>query len=149
MPATLARLRISVLRLTRAGNTTAALLAAGTGRAASIFVAWSTDDGAHWALSPRLLLHGAAVSSASFGPGGAAAVVIAGRRGAVITDGQTWKALPSLPRGTATVAQGSAGTFQALAVHRATLTIWQASAQGTGWLKTQTIRVPIQYGSSG
>jgi hypothetical protein len=148
LPATLARQRISVLRLTRAGRTTAALIAAGTGRATRIFAAWSTDDGVHWALSPQLRLHGAAVTSASF-RSGSAAVVVAGRRGAVITDGQTWKALPSLPPGTATIAQGPTGTFQALAVHRSTLTVWQASALSAAWRMTQTISVPIQYGSSG
>ncbi len=39
--------------------------------------------------------------------------------------------------------------MQALAAHRATLTIWQTSPAGTSWIKTQAIRVPIQYGSSG
>jgi len=39
--------------------------------------------------------------------------------------------------------------MQALAVHQAALTIWQASPGSTSWTKTQAIRVPIQYGSSG
>jgi len=148
VPAALARLHITVLRLTRTGNATTALLAAGTGPGASILAAWSAD-GRHWALSPPFRVHGAALTSASFGPGGAAAVVMTGHHGAVITMGQAWKALPDLPPGTATLAPGPAGTFQALAVHRATLTIWQVSAAGTAWVKTQAIGVPIQYGSSG
>ena len=36
----------------------------------------------------------------------------------------------------------------ALAVHRGTLTIWQLPSGGAAWTKTQTINVPIQYGSS-
>jgi hypothetical protein len=96
-----------------------------------------------------LSLHGAALTSASFGPDGTAALVITGHHGAVITSGQAWKTLPDLPPGTAPLAPGPAGTFQALAVHWATLTIWQTGAQGTSWHDTQTINVPAQYGSSG
>ncbi len=99
-----------------------------------------------WALSPPLSLHGTALTSASFGPSGTAAVVLTGSRGAAITPGHTWQALPP---GTATLAPGRAGTMQALAVHQAALTIWQASPGSTSWTKTQAIRVPIQYGSSG
>jgi len=150
LPAALARQRVTVLRLTRTGNSMTALLTAGTGPGEPILAAWSTDDGGHWTLSAPLRLGGAAVTSASFGPGGAACVVMTGRHGAVITGGRAWKALPDLPPGTATLAPGPAGTFQALAVHRGALTVWQTSARGTAWLKkTQTINVPIQYGSSG
>jgi hypothetical protein len=44
---------------------------------------------------------------------------------------------------------GADGTADALAVHRATLTIWQLASTTASWVREQTIDVPIQYGSSG
>ncbi len=149
LPAAVARQDITVLGLIRAGHQTAALLAAGRGPAASLLVAWSADGTAHWTISPPLALRGAPVASASFGPGGATAVALAGHRGDVITTGHQWQALPGLPPGTATLAVGPSGTMDALAVRRARLTIWQAVPGGQAWTRTQVISVPIQFGSSG
>ena len=75
---------VQVLRLTSTASGTVALLVAGTGPAASLLAAWSADGGSHWALSPPLRLDGAAVSSASFGPGGTAAIVLNGSRGQTV-----------------------------------------------------------------
>ena len=149
LPAAVERQQITVLRLVRAGQQTAVLLAAGSGRAASVLVAWSAGGTGHWTVSPPLALHGAPVASASFGPGGATAIALAGHRGDVITAGHQWQALPVLPPGTATLAVGPSGTVDALAVRRARLTIWQAVPGGQAWTRTQVISVPIQFGSSG
>lgn len=150
LPAALARQAITVLRLTRTANRTVALLKAGSGPAASLLAAWSADSGSHWALSPPLKLSGATLTSTAFGPTGAAAIVLNGNRAQTITGpGSAWQPLPALPAGTATLAPGAAGGFDALAVHRATLTVWQLAAGSATWHTTQAVNVPIQFGSSG
>jgi hypothetical protein len=149
VPAALARQPITVLRLTRTANQVVAVLAAGSGDAASLLAAWSGDNGRRWALSPPLRRRGT-VASASFGPAGTAAVITAGGRAELITGaGSSWYELAALPPGTATLAPGTGGQADALAVHRGTLTIWQLPPRASAWVKTQVISVPIQYGSSG
>jgi hypothetical protein len=150
LPASVAGQPITVLRLTSMASGTTALLQAGTGPAASLLAAWSGRTGAPWALSPQLRLNGAAVTSASFGAGGAVAIVLAGSRGATITRaGNPWHALPPLPPGTATLAPGPGGGIDALAVRRTRLTIWQLAPGGAAWAQVQAINVRIQFGSSG
>ena len=149
LPAALASQPVQVLRLTSTQSGTVALLAAGTGPAASLLAAWSSDSGGHWALSPPLRLNGAALSSASFGPGDTAAIVLNGSRGeAVAGPGVPWRALPALPPGTAALAAGPAGGLDALAVDRTKMTAWQLVPGSIAWAKTQVIDVPIQFGSS-
>ncbi len=149
IPAALARQPITVLRLTRTAQGIAALLQAGTGAAASVLAAWSAGDGGHWTLSPPLTPRGAALTSASFGPGGTAAIIIPGNRGETITStGSSWHPLPPLPPGTATLAPGPGAAADALTVNRATLTVWQLAPGGAAWTRAQAINVPIQYGSS-
>jgi hypothetical protein len=147
---TLDRQHVTVLRLTRAANTLAALLQAGTGPAASLLAAWSADNGSHWALSPPVRLGGAQVTSASFGPAGAAVITLPGNRAEAITGpAGSWRALPALPAGTAALAAGPGGGFDALAVHRTRLTVWQLAGGSATWHAAQVINVPIQFGSSG
>jgi hypothetical protein len=149
IPAALAGQDITVRRLTQTGQGLAAVLTAGTGPAASLLAAWSADNGGHWTLSPPLPLHGAALASASFGPGGAAAVITTANRGEMIASpGSSWRPLPPLPPGTATLAPGPDGAADALAVNRGTLTIWHLAPGAAAWTRVQVIKVPIQYGSS-
>ena len=149
IPAALARQHVAVLRLTRTAPGIAALLQAGTGATASLLAAWSADGG-HWTVSPPLPLNGAALTSASFGPGGTAAIIITGNRGDIITStGSPWQPLPPLPPGTATLALGPGGAADALAVDRSTLTVWQLAPGSAAWTKAQAISVPVQFGSSG
>jgi hypothetical protein len=148
LPAALASERVTVLRLTTTTSETVALLTAGTRRSASLFAAWSAGNGRSWTVSPPLRLASAALASAAFGPAGTVAVITTSGAAAVISSGKAWQRLPPLPAGTATLAPGAAGQADALAVHRGTLTIWQLSADGSAWTKTQVIGVPIQYGSS-
>jgi hypothetical protein len=150
LPATHAHQKISVLWLTSTAGTTTALLAAGTGSAAHLLAAWSTGGGAHWALSPPLPLHGARLTSASSGPGGTVAVVLTGNHAQAITGpAGAWRPLPALPPGTATLAPGPTGGWDALAVHSTRLTVWQLPPGRTAWAATQNISVFIQFGSSG
>jgi hypothetical protein len=48
-----------------------------------------------------------------------------------------------------TLAPGPAGGWDALAVHRTRLTVWQLPRGGAAWAAAQTINVPIEFGSSG
>jgi hypothetical protein len=149
LPAALAHQTISVLRLTTTANRIAALLTAGSGPTASLLAAWSADDGSHWALSPPFRLNNATLTSTSFAAG-AAAIVLSGNRAETISGaGASWRSLPALPPGTATLASGTAGGFDALAVHRTRLTVWHLAAGAPTWRTAQTINVPVQFGSSG
>ena len=148
LPAAYARQRVTVLRLTTTAGTTTALLAVGSGPGARLLAAWST--GAHWALSPPLPLRGAELTSASLGPGGCVAAVLTGNQAQAITGpAGSWRPLPAPPPGTATLAPGPAGGWDALAVHRTRLTIWRLPPGHSAWAATQTLTVFIQFGSSG
>jgi len=149
LPAALAGQAVQVLRLTGTANGTVALLAAGAGPATSLLIASSSDGGSHWAMSPPFPLHGATPVSTSFGPGDTAAVMLNGNRGETLAgNGASWRALPPLPAGTATLAPGPGAGLDALAVHRTILTVWHLAPGSGAWAKTQTINVPIQFGSS-
>jgi hypothetical protein len=151
LPASLAGQQIRVLRLSRAGGQDVALLQAGTGTAASLLAAWTSDGGQHWQLSAPLGLDGTNPVSVSFGAGGAAAVVLGGNRGETLAGpGVSWHALPPLPAGHAiTLAMPAAGITEALAASGTRLTVWRLTSGPAAWVRTQAITVPIQYGSSG
>jgi hypothetical protein len=152
VPAALARLDIEVLTLTGyagpAGTGLVALLRSGSGPAASVTAAWSGDGGSRWALSAPLRLGGGQLTATATGPGGAFGIIINSNRGATLAGpGASWRALPALPRSTATLALGPAGQADAIAVHLGTFSDWRLGA--SGWTLAQTIRVTIPYGSSG
>ena len=141
--------RVRVLRLSRAGNQDVALLEAGAAPSISLLAAWTGDGGTHWRLSPVLRTGGTAAVSASFGDEGIG-VVLAGNRAETISGpGSSWRRLPALPAGrTVTLALPGTGLTEALAADAGTLTAWQLAGNPGAWVKTQTIKVPIQYGSS-
>ena len=151
LPASYARQRVTVLRLTTTAGTTMALLAAGTGPGARLLAAWSTgDSGAHWALSPPLPLRGTKLTSASSGPGGTVAVVLTGNHAQTITGpAGAWRPLPALPPGTATLAPGPAWRMGRPRRPQHQAHRLAAHARHAAWAATQTISVPIQFGSSG
>jgi photosystem II stability/assembly factor-like uncharacterized protein len=151
LPASLAGQHVQVLRLSRAGSNDVALLTVGTGTSASLIAAWTSDGGQHWSLSPGFKLGGSHPVSVTFGSGGATAVVLNGNRGETLTGpGASWRTLPTLPTGrTVTLALPAAGTTDALAASGSTLTAWQLTGGSARWAKTQVIKVPIEYGSSG
>ena len=148
MPGQLAHQTITVLQLGSADDQTTALLALGTGAHASLVTAWLAASGTSWTTSPPLTTGGHAVAAASLGPGQTAAVITAGSHGALLAQGR-WQLLPALPPATVALAPGADGTIDALAVHRATLTVWHLVSQQGKWTRAQTLSVPIQYGSSG
>jgi hypothetical protein len=150
LPAAYAHQAITVVRLTTTGKTTTALLDAGTGSAARLLACWSADGGAHWKLSPPLPLNGTALTSASSGPDSSQAIILSRHHAAAISSaGGSWRQMPALPPGTATLAPGPSGGWNALAVHGTQLTIWQASPGAQAWAREQVIKVSVPYGSSG
>jgi hypothetical protein len=150
LPAPLAGQATRVLRLTSTANRTVALLAVGTGSATRLLAVWSADGGAHWTVSPPLSLYGAKVASASTGPGATMAIMLStGHAQTIASPATPWQPLPALPAGTATLAPGPAGGWDALAVHSTKLAIWQLAPGSTAWALAQTVNVPIQFGSSG
>ena len=163
LPGALAGQPVRVLALgrypgTRAASGTAGLavvLEVGPPESASLVTIWSADNAVHWqASAPHRLPAGARPTAISFGPAGLVAVVLAGGASgaesglAIAGAGTAWRALPKLPAGTETLAAGLDGSIQALAADRSLFTVWQAGPGGV-WTRTQTMNIPIQYGSSG
>ena len=154
LPAPLKGRTVTVLRMATVGARTGALLQSGAGPAASVLAAWSDDGGGHWQVSAPLRTGTATVRSASFGPDGAAGLVL-GRdqnqaRGVTLAGpGAPWRTLPALPRWTATLAVGPAGRLDALTAHASSFGDWQLPAGAAAWSSVQTMQVTIPYGSSG
>lgn len=138
---------VRVLRLagTPTGDTT--LLASGTGSAASLLAAW-TSDGTHWTTSAPLPAGTRQVLADGTGPAGSVWVLLTGGRAATIAGpGAPWRQLPAPPPATAALATGPGGTTEALAVAGTSLIVYQLTPAGT-WNRAQAITVPVQYGSS-
>jgi len=149
LPASLAGRPTRVLGLTVAGHRETALLAAGTGRDTVLLAAWSASGG-RWALSPSLPLGGAPVVSVSAGRSGAIGIVLNGRAGVTLGGpSSSWQWLPFLPAGTQALALGPWARVDALAAAGTTFTDWAWAPGSAAWAKTQTLHVPVQYGSSG
>jgi hypothetical protein len=155
--------RVQVLGLASTGTGTStgggnvALVLAGN----SLLAAWSRgaqgsgtqgvqgSGGARWSVSGPV---GGAepVVASGFGAGGSVWVLLRDGRAEVIGGaGGSWRALPAVPAGTATLAPGAgagSGSYDALAVAGSRLTVWRLT--GAAWAKVQVISVPVQYGSS-
>jgi len=80
-------------------------------------------------------------------------VVLAAGHGSMALHAETgpagdWTSLPSPPAGTATVAVGTGGEVDALAVASTALTEWRLDTAAGSWSKIGSVKVPIQFGSS-
>jgi len=138
---------VRVLRLTETTAGDTALLASRTGSKASLFAAWIAG-GTRWTTSPALPTGSSQVLASGTGPGSTAWVLLTDRHAAIIAGpGAAWRQLPAPPQGTAALATVSSTTVDALAVAGTSLTVYQLTPAGT-WTKTQSAKVPIQYGSS-
>ena len=155
LPAGLSQDGIDVAALATTGTRTTAILTAGTGTGTSVLAAWSADDGAHWQLSPALPAPVRATTAAgkpslSIWADGSAGLALPEGSGAVIGwQSAGWRALPSLPARTATLALGPGGEPQALSVRAGTMTVWQLDAGSSHWTLAQTVGAAIPYGTSG
>ena len=149
LPQSLAGGAVTTLRLATIGGRTVALLAAGTGSAASVLAAWTRDGGAHWTLAPQLSLGGAQVRSSGLAAGGAVWLTLSsGCAETISPSGGSWRALPALPARTAGLTLGSSGQVDALATDGTRLTDWRLDVHAAAWEIAQIINVPIQFGSS-
>lgn len=121
------------------------------GSSGVLLAAW--ESGGRWTVSAPLRLAGP-VRSSSAGAGGGVAVTLAGRRGFVLArPGAAWQATPPLPAGRAVVlALPASGGTDALTAAGNILTAWRLRAAGPDaagrWQRVQTMKVPVQYGSS-
>jgi hypothetical protein len=134
---------VRVIRLTRTPAGDVAVLQAGP----SLIAAWRGADGS-WTESAVLKIAGGDPSSVTFDNKNGLAVVTAGGRAQTVSGpGRAWRALPALPASRSVALALPAGASpEALAAAGGTLTVWQLT--GSRWAKAQTIKVPIQYGSS-
>lgn len=154
LPAGLSQDSVDVAALATTGTKTTAILAARTGTGTSLLAAWSADGGTHWQLSPALPAPAQATTagkpSLSIWADGSAGLVLPDGSGAVIGwQSAGWRALPSLPARTATLALGPSGELQALSVRAGTMTVWQLDAGSSHWTLGQAVGAAIPYGSSG
>jgi hypothetical protein len=137
--------RVQALGLAATAGGNVALLAAGD----SLFAAWW--NGTRWTVSAPVTaatMTSGVVRAIGFGPGGGAWLLLAnGRAEAILGAGGSWRALPPVPAGTATLAPGPGGSYDALAVAGSKLTVWRLTRGA--WARLQVISVPIEYGSSG
>ncbi len=64
--------------------------------------------------------------------------------------GKSWTALPALPSRVATIAIAPNGTIYALSVDVTKFTAWRLDpvSSSSRWSRTQTINVPIAFGTS-
>ncbi len=170
LPAGLAGRRVSVLRLAAYRRSSTALLAAtAPGGAVSVVAGWASPRG-RWVLSAPLPLGGARIVStaagtaaaersapsrtmASTGLTSAAGIILSTGRADYVVDRGSWQSLPALPRHAAALALGPGRQIGALAPSGSILTTWRlatgAAAHASSWIRTQTMKVPVPYGSSG
>jgi hypothetical protein len=158
LPPALADSQIQVVRLVTASGQTAspaappqtlALLRAVTGSHADLIAAWLGANGS-WTTSAPLSIGDSAVRTSAFSAsGGVAAVLSSGRAEVLSGPSGTWQQTPLVPAGRAvTIALPATGAPEALAATAGVLTVWQLGDAGSRWEKVQTVKVPIQYGSS-
>ena len=121
---------------------------------AGLTVLWSGPratgaDSAAWVASAPLPAPGAVTASGRLASAGAW-VLMAGRHAAVIAaPGARWRLLPPAPAETAVLASGPGGAIDALTASGTDLAVWRLAPGAATWSKSQTVKVPIQYGSSG
>jgi len=102
----------------------------------------------NWSAPAALPVSGTVTASGTLASGGAWVLLPGGRAATIGGPGKQWVLLPPVPAHTAVLASGPGGATDALAVSGETLTVWRLAAASTVWTRAETIRVPIQYGSS-
>jgi hypothetical protein len=139
LPREYGRDQVQVLGLSAEAGGNVALLLAGD----SLLAAWS--NGTHWTVSGPVPV--GPVRASGFGAGGSAWLLLSDRHADAISGASgAWRALPTVPPGTATLAPGPDGSYDALAVAGTKLTVWHLT--NGAWALLQRISVPIVYGSS-
>ena len=149
---------VEVDRLVATGAGLAALVSTGTGSGTRLVTATSTDDGAAWTVSSPVATGGREVRATAVTPSGGFAVLLASGTAAsgleVGAPGGAWQSLPVPPADTSVVAALPDGRFDALVpagvqLEVSTLEPGAGGPSAGSWVRTQTVDVPLQYGSSG
>jgi len=141
-----------VLRLVGTPAGTTALVSAGEGRARRLVALWSSDGLKSWSVSASLPLGRGSLTSTGVTATGGFIVTVRGADGsasasAISPSGGPWRPLTPPPAGTSVVVGGPDGVFDALIADQSNLDV--DTLGSGGWHRTQTLNVPIQYGSSG
>ena len=148
--------RTTVLRLDDTVVGTAGLGAVRSGPHAWLVAFWGPGAIGQWVQSRRLALPtGWSVLATAVGGGsgtGGAETVLLGARSErsvvqVAGPGSAWVTLPIPPAGSGAVAVVGTET-DAFVVGGSRLAVWALASGATGWSRTATVTVPIQYGSS-
>jgi hypothetical protein len=141
---------VEVLRLLGTPAGAVALVGAGTGADQTLFALWSTDSLQRWTVSDGLALgRGTVIATGSTASGDLVVTVrtAGGTSASVIAPSSPqWRSLVAPPPGTSSVVATPGGTFDALAVDGSLLHVYALGSRG--WRDLQTLKVPIQYGSS-
>lgn len=153
LPPSVAHSTVTVLGMHSEASGMAVVLGVAGSQGKSLIVSWRASASS-WRASPPLQLT-RGEDLVSFGPApGANLLVLVGAPGGskrlYITGDPpaSWRRVPSPPPDTATVAAGPAGTIEALGVNDTVLTVWNLAASSATWAESQTIHVPVQFGSS-
>ena len=142
-----------ILRLDSSGETTTALLAEEGRGGIGLLGLWGSATGT-WSESHRLPLGGApALRASALGSSGQQLVFVEERgKPAMLEEAvgasQPWRRLPSPPTGTETVSMLADGSINAFSVDGSKLRIFTLALDGASWSLSQTLNVPIAYGSS-
>jgi hypothetical protein len=119
----------------------------------SLVAAWARSGG-QWSVSGALRLS-SSQRVLSIGPASGVGMFVllsesggSEEAGVVGGPGVFWQRLPTLPRGTSTLAFGPANAVDALAVNDTAFADWLLWPGSSHWVKGQAINVPIEFGSS-
>jgi hypothetical protein len=143
---------VSVLRLSTTAGGLAALLSVQAGSRSFLLAAWEQGEGS-WTVSPELRIGGGSVASTLLGPGSSLGVLLAGTGPKPVPEmisgpGSSWVRLPPAPEPASVIAAGVGGDVDALGTSGQRLEVWRLPAGTRSWAKSQTLKVPIQFGSS-
>jgi hypothetical protein len=148
-----------VLRLQVTGSTTTALVSARRAGRTALVALWRTGAAPWTASSPLPLGATSGVLSTSVGTDGALAVLLGarGRRPVAYhaVAGGAWLPLPLPPPSTTalsfTPGTGDLGAsgVAAFTVHGESLGVFALTPAGSRWVRVQSSRIPLAYGSSG
>ena len=141
-----------VLRLDVADSLTAGLVAASSGGGTSLVAVWR-PAGESWTVSAPLPV-GAHATLLSTGVGAdGELLVLFGSPGrtptlAMISPGGSWTRRPPPPSGAVTLAPMSDGSVDAFGVSGSALRVYTLAQRSNTWVRSQSMAVPIAYGSS-
>ena len=154
LPASLESGSVDVLGLPRTSSGLCALLAVATPHGTSLVVAWTEGLHMPWQISKvfGLARSDHALSFGGDGPTGLFVLTSASTAAKTLLvltgPGAAWNELPAPPPDTSTVAFGTAGSVDALAVDDTSFTDWRLVRGSSRWSKVQALSVAIQFGSS-